>query len=57
MEKIRGSDIFEEVKSCRESQQLNLLHSYASALMEHRQRLVELLEQWPYMEGIWVVLF
>ena len=32
-----GSDIFEEVISCQESQQLNLLNSYASVLMEHRQ--------------------
>ena len=35
--KTRGSDIFEEVKSCRESQQLNLLNFYASVLMEHCQ--------------------
>ena len=35
--KTRGSDIFEKVKSCLESQQLNLLSTYASVLMEHRQ--------------------
>ena len=36
-EKSRGSDIFEEVKSCLESQQLNLLISHTFVLMEHHQ--------------------
>ena len=35
--KTRGSEIFEQVMSCLESQQLNLLNSYASVLMKHRQ--------------------
>ena len=35
--KTRWSDIFEEVRSCLECQQLNLLNSYASVLMEYRQ--------------------
>ena len=42
-EKNRGSNIFEEVNSCLESQQLNILHSYSSVLTEHRQCLAELL--------------
>ena len=46
-EKTRRSDIFEEEKSCIVSQQLNLLHSYASVLVEHHQLLVELLELFP----------
>ena len=32
--KTRGSDIYEELKSCLESQQLNLLHSYTSVLYD-----------------------
>ena len=35
--KTKGLDIFEEVKSYLESQQLNLLNTYASVLMEHHQ--------------------
>ena len=35
--KTRVSDIFDEVKSYLESKQFNLLHSYASVLMEHCQ--------------------
>ena len=35
--KIQGSDIFVGQTACLESQQLNLLHSSASVLTEHRQ--------------------